>query len=118
MAQVARRFRYDIEISQGMDEYFPMRIQRGDGTIPDLTGWTGTAQVYRSPATLGSLHDQLPIISGTHNNILSLGSFDGGDFGTYNVLLTITTAITSVLRPWGRGVYFVDIIDPFGHVQF
>jgi hypothetical protein len=33
-----------------------------------------------------------------------------------NVLLFLGHAATSALSPWGRGLYNLDLIDPFGHV--
>lgn len=119
MVSVSRVFRYDITIYQGMDEYFPMRIQGRNATIPDLAEWSATFRLYKAPATLDSLHDEAPVLVGTSSGgRVMLGLFDGGDFGQYNVLLTLTSALTSTLQPWGRGVYFLDIIDPYGHVQY
>lgn len=119
MAQVARVFRYDITLHQGMDEYFPMRIQDRNATIPDLAEWSATFRLYKAPATLDSLHDEAPVLGGTSSDgRVMLGLFDGGEFGDYNVLITLPSAQTSALAPWGRGVYNLDIIDPFGHVQY
>src|SRR5699024_8832452 len=114
MATVSRVFRYDITIHQGVDEYYPMRIQSASGTVPDLTGWTATFRLYKAPATLASLHDENPIMNGDNTDgTVMLGSYPGGDFGSYNVLLTLTSARTSAATPWGRGVYNLDIIDPY-----
>lgn len=116
MATVARVFRYDITIHQGVDEYFPMRIQDRHGSVPDLTDWTSIFRLYRAPATLESLHDASPVP--TPGAIVMLGLMDGGEFGDYNVLLSFPSHTTSELIPWGRGVHNVDVIDPYGHVQY
>ena len=117
----ARAFRYDIVLRQGMDEYFPMRIEDPHGTMADLDGWTATLALYRAPATLASLHDEPPVSA--PGATVTLGTFDGGDpatggFGLYNVLPAFPSATTSALSPWGNGIYNIDISDSFGHVQY
>lgn len=117
MATVARIFRYDIVIHQGVDEYFPLKIIDSAGNVPDLSGWTSTHTVYPAPATLDSLHDASPVdITAT----VTLGLIDGGDFGDYNGLLSFPAAESSnaSLRPWGTGIHILDLIDPYGHVQY
>lgn len=115
MSTVARVFRYDITIHQGMDEYFPMRVRDSAGQVPDLTGWTSHHRVYGAPATLASLHDQPPVpVSPT----VMLGLFDGGAFGPYNVLPAFSAHATGALVPWGSGIHILDLIDPYGHVQY
>lgn len=120
MAKVpARWFRYDIVLHQGMDEYYPMRLAEPDGTTPDLTEWSATLNLYRSAVAVESIHDEPPILAGgTNDGLVSLGLFDGGEFGPYNAYMALVSSLTSSLIPWGIGSYNLDIIDPFGHVQY
>lgn len=111
--------RHDITIHQGMDEYYPVRFMEPDGTVIDLGDYTATFSLYRAPATLASLHEHDPVLTGdTTNGRVQLGLFDGGEFGFYNCYIGLTSHVTSGLGPWGVGVYNLDIIDPFGHVQY
>lgn len=115
----ARVFRRDITIYQGMDDYFPMKFMEPDGTVNDLGSHTGELVLYRAPATLESLHEHEPILTGdTTDGKVQLGRWDGGDFGFYNCYIGLTSSVTSGLGPWGIGVYNLDIIDGFGHVQY
>lgn len=115
----SRVFRYDIVLHQGMDEYYPMRFAEKDASVPDLTTWSATLRLYQSPVAIGSIHDESPILTGsTADGRVNLGSFDGGEFGQYNAYLALPSSITSNLIPWGIGSYNLDIIDPFGHVQY
>lgn len=115
----ARWFRHDIVLHQGMDEYYPLKFMEKDGTVNDLEGWSGTLRLYRSPVSIQSIHDEPPILTGsTDDGKVLLGLFDGGEFGQYNCYIGLTSSVTSSLGPWGVGVYNLDIIDPYGHVQY
>jgi len=115
--------RHDITIPQGMilaQPFAPEYVDPDTDTIKrkDYTGYSATFHVYASPATLDSLHGEAPILSLTDTSgAIALGLFDGGEFGPYGILLYLTQAQTSALTPWGRGVYNLDIIDPYGHPQ-
>ena len=115
----SRVARHDIVIHQGMDEYYPIRFMEPDGTVRDLADYAASFTLYRSPATLESLHEHQPILTGnTADGKVQLGNFDGGEFGFYNCYIGLTSHVTSALGPWGVGVYNLDIIDPFGRVQY
>ncbi len=118
MASNHRVVERDITIYQGMDHYDAFRCIESDGTVPDLEDWTATLRVYRAPAAFESIHDEAPIITGsTSDGKVSLGHWTDADFGPYNVLTYLSSALTSALDEWGVGVYMLDLIDPFDHVQ-
>jgi hypothetical protein len=114
---------YDIDVRQGLilaEPFAPMAPDPVTGTLEpvDYTGHTATFTIYGAPATLDSLHDGPVIFTGTDaSGTVELGLFDGGEFGLYGILLYLTQAQTSALDPWGRGVYNLDVIDPYGHPQ-
>lgn len=110
--------RHDITVHQGMIVAEPFAPTDPDGLVIDYTGYSATFNLYASPATLDSLHDLPPILSlSDASGAIEVGLMDSDDFGEYSVLLYLTQQQTSVLEPWGRGVYNLDIIDPFGHPQ-
>ena len=116
---VTARFDFtgDDAVTQGMPVAMPFAATDDTNMVLDYTGYTATFQLYPAPATLDSLHDETPILSLTDaTGAGELGLFDGGDFGEYNVLLFLDQTQTSALEPFGRGVYFLDVIDDFGRV--
>ena len=121
MTIIAERF--DLTIRQGTILAQPFAPEYEDpdtGALvrADYTGYSATFAIYRSPATLDSLHGEAPILSLTDaSGAIQLGLFDGGEFGPYGILLYLTQHQTSILSPWGRGVYNLDIIDPYGKPQ-
>lgn len=107
-----------LTIYQGTIFAKPFAMQDDTGEVQDYTGWSGTLQIFGSPATVDSIHNGPLILSLTSDTgAVNLGKFDGGEFGFYSMYIYLTQAQTSALNPWGTGVMCVDLLDPMGHPQ-
>lgn len=117
------RARYDITIPQGLivaEAFAPEYYDPETETLKraDYTGYRGTFTVWPAPATFNSLHDQPTVLRLTDDSgAIQLGLFDSDEFGPYGILLYLTHHQTSALEPFGRGIYNLDIVDPYGHPQ-
>lgn len=80
---VTARFDFDgdMAVKQGMPLAMPFAPEDPQGNRIDYTGHTATFQLYRSPATLESLHDQTPILSLTDGS----GAIELGQIGRAHV---------------------------------
>ena len=111
---------YDLVVYQGMPLAQPFAPEAEDPETNilhrvDYTGHSATFTVWPNPATDDSLHDGVPILSVTDGSgAIQLGLFDGGPFGSYGILLYLTQAQTSLLRPWGEGGYNLDVMNAYG----
>ncbi len=86
----------DIVISTNSSFYWDLRIQNGDGTNFDTTGYTAIAQVREYPGA------RKIIVSFT--TVVSLPGPPGNPGG---VTLTLTDAQTAALPP---GIYHYDLV--------
>ena len=89
---IDERNRFDIVIHAGADFVLTLTMRDADGTLMDLTGYTGSAQLREFPESLDHFN-----FSVTHNDdggkILvkmhhSITERIGYTYGTYDVLLT------------------------------
>lgn len=99
-------------IPRGMDVYFVWKLQEKDGTVPDLSTWSATFEIF----DVAGVSQYRWESAGGYINV---GRWDSLTiYGFYNVYFGLPHEDAGELIDWGLGSFNCDLIDPMGHVSY